>query len=400
MNFIGENIIPEKARAVVLAGEEFFGNTLIFKKLAPIIERTFLPFLGGENVVLHIPDGKYYVPSPDDRRIWILVWSTPKERDQNQMLGTPTVLGHPTQSPLKAFPTIAAQGQRIDFEPRGPAIAQIFDRRIYILANITEQPFPIMDQIFEAILYRALEIFINESKVFPESLYDAVKSNPEHDIIAAMMFSEMARMRDLEFEIDKNRTEAIVIEGQLAKGNHNIFRSCYNVANEERLYLWSKQVEAKNRELSEIPPCPAKIIEQIQADFEFIVTHPLIRYLPHSHDSTLTIYTRQILTRHRANGNLHEIGFFRMVVPIEIPSDFRWFNLSRRVHGLTNDMCHPHVYGEGHGCLGNARDVLSRVMEQGDLYGTVTLGLRFLKSCNIADTAGKHLTRWPISEFD
>jgi hypothetical protein len=361
-----------------------------------VIERCFLPFLGGENVVFHAADGSSYAPTNDDERIWIILWSTPRDRDRSQLLGVKTILGHPTQSQTRAFPSIAAKGHRIEAEPRGPAVAQIFGRRIYILASISEEPKPGLEMILEAILSRALEIFISTSVVYPESLFNQVEQEPDEAIIASLLFPGMERADALECRNEQLRAQACAMEAQLATEDHSTRRLLHNVGLEEQLLALSNHelpVSAIGRNL--LAEC-AKLREKAREEFDFIVTYPLLRYLPHSAQSKLTIYTRHITTRHRSNGHLYDLGFYRMVLPVAKASDFRWFNLSRRENGMSNGMNHPHVYAEGHACLGNAKEALEKVMEQGDIYGTVLLGVRFVASCNINDTAGRNLINWPL----
>jgi hypothetical protein len=391
---MNDRILPNIAR--VIPSESSNGSySSLFQRCAPVIERCFLPFLGGEDVVFHAPNGTTYAPVSDDQRIWIILWSTPRERDRFQLLGLNTILGHPTQNQTKVFPSIAGVGQKIEAEPRGPAVAQVLGRRIYILASISDEPKPILEMILETILNRALEIFLNESIVYPGSLYGQVQQDPEEDIISALLFPREARVQALEQTIENFRSEACAIERGLANLGHDIRRAAHDVSLEEQLLSACKNDTPSPDLGRNLITESVRLREKAREEFEFIITHPLMRYLPHSSDTTLTAYTRHIFTRHRANGTLHDMGFYRMIVPINKATDFRWFNLTRRKKGTFDDMNHPHIYADGHACLGNAKDTLDRAMEVGDLYGTILLGFRFLTSCNINDTAGKSLPNWP-----
>lgn len=393
---MNSRILPDAAKPKVIPGEAYSGAGSLFQRLAPVIERCFLPFLGGEDVVFDAANGSYFSPATDDERIWIIMWSTPRDKDRSQLLGVRTILGHPTQNQTRAFPSVSGRGHRIEAEPRGPAVAQIFGRRIYILASITEEPKPILELILETILSRALEIFINNSVVFPESLYSQVHQKPDKDIISTLLFPATARIQALEGKIEQLRSEACALEGKLTSGDHNIRRVLHDVGLEEQLLSLSDGGEPAPELGRNLIAEGARLREKAREEFEFIVTYPLLRYLPHSSQSKLTVYTRHMTTRHRGNGDLHDLGFYRIVVPVTKAADFRWFNLTRRNNGMSNGMNHPHVYAEGHACLGNAKDALEKVMEQGDLYGTMLLGVRFVTSCNVNDTAGRSLINWPL----
>jgi hypothetical protein len=160
-------------------------------------------------------------------------------------------------------------------------------------------------------------------------------------------------------------------------------------------------------------------------EFDFITTHPLVRYLPHGipeiktqvpcADSDtlseninqkkgspevykfLSVYTQHITTRHRTSNDLHDMGYYRLKVPMERAYDFRWFNLSRRVSSQGSEpKNHPHIYADGHACLGNANRMLEDALGSGKLYDTIQIGIRFLTSCQVADPAGVALGYWPL----
>jgi len=324
------------------------------------------------------------------------MWSTPREKDRSQLLGVKTILGHPTVNQIRVFPSIAGRGHRIEAEPRGPAVAQIFGRRIYILASITDEPKPLLEMILETILSRALEIFINDSLVFPEALVSQIQREPESDIVSTLLFPGMARIQALELKVEQLRSEACAIESQLTTIDHNIRRVRHDAGLEEQLLSLSNNDSPAPGTGRNLIAEGTRLREKAREEFDFLITYPLLRYLPHSSQSKLMIFTRHITTRHRGNGDLHDLVFYRIIVPVSKAGDFRWFNLSRRENGISTAMNHPHVYAEGHACLGNAKEALEKVMQQGDLYGAMMLGVRFVASCNVNDTAGRSLINWPI----
>lgn len=94
----------------------------------------------------------------------------------------------------------------------------------------------------------------------------------------------------------------------------------------------------------------------------------------------------------------HEIGRFMINLNFT-RSHVRWFNMD---HVMTtpagNNMQAPHIFNDGHACLGSWSETVSEMMAQGNLAIAVTGAIAIVESVNVADSAGQYISSWPISQ--
>jgi hypothetical protein len=75
----------------------------------------------------------------------------------------------------------------------------------------------------------------------------------------------------------------------------------------------------------------------------------------------------------------------------------RMFNLDRLVSGYKAEgMQAPHVFPDGHGCLGNIEGILPQLMARMDVPTMLQTILAYLGSVNTEDAAGRHVDKWPL----
>jgi len=104
------------------------------------------------------------------------------------------------------------------------------------------------------------------------------------------------------------------------------------------------------------------------------------------------VYTRTMFVENK--GDHHEIGRFRITINVNNGSvNFR--NLTRRVNGYNNAMHAPHIFADGHACLGNAAKALESAAAQGNIGQLINIALAFIESVNTADPAGAKIGNWP-----
>lgn len=393
-----------------------------FELLSEIIKRTFLPFINAEEVVLHTTNGDIWVPADDDSRFSIIAWSTPKKQYWTNLV-TNSLLGYNDPVVIRCFESVSEEQFLIRVKPEGPAIAEVIGPRIYIIANIFDLPQKQLEATFAFILGQALEIFISTSLISAETLLTAAQSFPDSTSLACLEFPGDAQQLLLEAEIKKLSSELEQVKKLLELENHTIYRCSHTLHTEEKMLL-TKGSGACGQNTSQcIPLADVPFTDWAQIEFDFIISHPLVRYLPHgipeirsqksNGDSErtdhieqpiesfqfLSVYTKHITTRHRTSNDLYDMGYYRFKVPIERAAHFQWYNLTRRVTAYGSEpKNHPHIFGDGHACLGNAERMLQESLVSGKLYETVQLGIRFLTSCHINDPAGMTLTSWPLYE--
>lgn len=108
----------------------------------------------------------------------------------------------------------------------------------------------------------------------------------------------------------------------------------------------------------------------------------------------IVVYTDVLYCKDDRSGYLHEIGAFRIELPLGGASP-RWFNQTRRVTGIAEGQHAPHVYSDGHACLGNTADVFRRLLRDHQFAIAAQYAIEFVEQANTADPAGKRIDNWP-----
>jgi hypothetical protein len=374
------------------------------KRIADITERLCMPLVGNEDVVLGFLDNATCPPLTKDNRIRITLWNKPKRARKTYELPPPDGMGQSVDTTIhiEVMTPLPGAATEIKYNSRGPVVAQVFRRHIQVLVNFEDIPAVTGLRIFESILAEGLETLISNGDITSELLLDSVSDDSVSDvcddeILQELMYSQNRTALNFDTEIRKLLTDIENVNKLIETNGHEILRAANAVgSNEHSLAIEGTLPKLSNRRCPEPDSVDSAFIGQIREEFDLIVTHPLVRYLPHSESPSLTVYSRHIVIRHRVNHALYDMGFYRLVVPLCGPTDYRWVNLTRRIQGYSAERQHPHINAEGSGCLGNARTMMSQALDKGDFYGMVHLGLRFLTSCHVHDSAGKYIVNWPL----
>ncbi|MCB0353605.1 MAG: hypothetical protein KDD64_08780 [Bdellovibrionales bacterium] len=110
----------------------------------------------------------------------------------------------------------------------------------------------------------------------------------------------------------------------------------------------------------------------------------------------LLVYTHPLTCR-ALDGSLRDIGRFRIEVALD-GSDgaIRWFNLDRRVEGLTPLMHAPHILPDGRSFSGAISTVVPPLIGKKEYVQVTKLAIRWIEKFNPRDPLGAYITRWPI----
>lgn len=159
----------------------------------------------------------------------------------------------------------------------------------------------------------------------------------------------------------------------------------YLAADERRKYL-----ETSIAKLPEV-----SIRGQLKGMIEKVKELPLVRavYIR----NCMTIETAMIYCQHPKTKHYHEIGEFIILFDFNA-KQVRWYNMTRRVYGVSTDMNAPHVYSDGRACLGDAQNTFTALFDKMDLVQLVLMSISFIQSVNIHDAAGSYINRWPIAK--
>lgn len=358
-----------------------FWTGVSFEKFAEIAERLVLPVVDTD-VCLYRSMGAPHVPVEDDDRFWVIVWSSPRIDFRRSIRAPDSLLGLPVETTSEGF---APSGKGVEFcDPAtGYCFAELVGRRLYILFPIGHEGKSTEIDIFSAILARVVQYLLEYSP--PEYVEGGatggVLSSDDSSIADALLWSPRLRIEQLRDSIGRFTDEAESLKLTLGLLGQTADTAAMQLSQEQEVFnqlASSDEVRAESREI-----------------FEMIRSLPQVRLLPMYDGTNLSFFTKRVTCIHRNTKCRHELGYYRMSIPTLKAGSFRWFNLSRLVNGLYRDMHHPHVYEQGAGCQGTLTARLQRALDEGDIFSVVQMGLQFLRTVNVRDTAGSKLGNWP-----
>ena len=113
-------------------------------------------------------------------------------------------------------------------------------------------------------------------------------------------------------------------------------------------------------------------------------------------DRQINVFTKTLYCTDPRTNKVHDIGKFRISVELR-NNAINWFNLTRRVAtGGVSIMQAPHVFSEGRACLGTAEKPLSTLLKGREYITAILLAIQFVESVNVSDSAGNHISEWPV----
>lgn len=140
--------------------------------------------------------------------------------------------------------------------------------------------------------------------------------------------------------------------------------------------------------------------ERFAAEFEKMGQLDKIKQVSFT-DSHLVVETDTIYYKNPVKKEIRLIGAFRIVIPFKGKcDDIRFFNMTQRVDAYNNQMNAPHVYRDGHACLGSEmHEIIPQLMACFDFESIVIMCIIFLESANF-DDIGRYVDRWPLVETE
>ena len=132
-------------------------------------------------------------------------------------------------------------------------------------------------------------------------------------------------------------------------------------------------------------------------EYDNIVKMPFIKKVRLT-GNVMTVFTDMIFVTDPRSKKEHEIGIFKVS-----------FDLDRVITTLLNQtrqvvayegkqMHHPHIFPNGTPCLGSLEESLPMLLREFRLCDAVGLIYGYLCTVNVDDGAGKHVSKWPLSE--
>lgn len=156
-----------------------------------------------------------------------------------------------------------------------------------------------------------------------------------------------------------------------------------------------RKAQAAERQYEILSDASISAEEQLGKEFDSILALPQVRDVE-INDDTLTIVTDTLYCLNPETNKYHEIGAFHIVIGAEEDNHYiRWHNQTRSVDAMRDDMQAPHVFADGHACLGNLDEILPDLIARWELAIATQLAIQFIETVNVDDSAGRYIHRWP-----
>ena len=188
-------------------------------------------------------------------------------------------------------------------------------------------------------------------------------------------------MKDMKSENDKCviEREGILRELLLARQNLSILANRYNII----------MTLHNNANIS-------ALVNNLMVEIENIKKHKLTdSFSIDIKRRTFVINTAPLYITETNNNKRYYLGRMIIEMPIDASNNqIRFKNIDNCRNNMWGHCAHPHVNGEGHGCLGTAEPQIVEYGSNRMYYPLYITLLNYLQSVNIEDSAGAYIVRW------
>ena len=115
------------------------------------------------------------------------------------------------------------------------------------------------------------------------------------------------------------------------------------------------------------------------------------------YNDSLELYTKPLICVNPDTKKPRAIGAFKIQIDTN-RRQIRWFNLTRRVGGYGGGMNAPHVFSDGHACLGNSDETFHSLLKAKEFVAAAMVAVQFVEEVNTSDSAGRHIDSWPLAK--
>lgn len=112
-------------------------------------------------------------------------------------------------------------------------------------------------------------------------------------------------------------------------------------------------------------------------------------------EKSIVIMTDMLYCVDPRSGIRHEIGEFKITIPMDTSREVTWLNQTRTIKMESRTMHAPHVSSNGKACFGNTQDLFPMLIKKREFASAVQLAIAFVESVNTSDAWGKGISRFP-----
>lgn len=338
------------------------------------VQEILLP-VTDRNVILHVPHGDEKAPASDGQfHIWI--WSTPDGRSTH---APEKIWDMKVDCPDGVTPSKSVQGIPIVDAATNWMVGELVgDSNLYIHHDLCHQG---TDREL-AIFRRLLEEVVLELSGTPEDKAERQRKLAE----AQRKASREAYIKECSSRFEKT-----------LKGTREAIKTGHaDVARiQQELVRRIRETAGSERKLEQLEAARGGELDKYGVEFDKLLVVPKVRDVQVA-DGVVKVFTDTLYCTDPRDKVVREIGKFR----IEIFRDggnrcVRWYNLDRKVDGYESGMNAPHVFNDGHACLGNTQEIFPELIANYEFAAAAMVAIQFVESVNVDDSAGKHVKKWP-----
>ncbi|MCC7531359.1 MAG: hypothetical protein IT342_22840, partial [Candidatus Melainabacteria bacterium] len=112
-------------------------------------------------------------------------------------------------------------------------------------------------------------------------------------------------------------------------------------------------------------------------------------------EKSIVIMTDMLYCVDPRSGIRHEIGEFKITIPMDTSREVTWLNQTRTIKMESRTMHAPHVSSNGKACFGNTQDLFPMLIKKREFASAVQIAIAFVESVNTSDAWGKGISRFP-----
>ena len=161
-----------------------------------------------------------------------------------------------------------------------------------------------------------------------------------------------------------------------------------------------RETRGAERKLEQIESARGGELEKYASEFNSLISVPGVEDVQVA-DGVVKVFTENIfitpITPDDSKSETYDIGKFRMeIYTAGTNGCIKFFNLTQKGGGDNYNINHPHVNSQGNPCLGNIKELVAELIAGYEFSAVAQLGLQFLKSVNLDDSAGSGIfNAWP-----
>lgn len=111
-------------------------------------------------------------------------------------------------------------------------------------------------------------------------------------------------------------------------------------------------------------------------------------------DKVITVNTDSLFCTDPRTNKIHEIG--RFLINIYTDTGFiSWINKDHIVSVGGSGMQAPHIFEDGHACMGNSEEVFSDLIAKFEFPLAIMMAINFVEDVNTDDAVGRFVNQWP-----